>query len=409
MTRTARKSLADQWEWHSSLWRTPLQVINSWPDASLVAAELLESVETGEWWALLERLDITLLVTREYEHLLLALAVVDGRPHVSYLPIPHPSGVVVDWERRRVIVASTRNPNQVFELAPVPAVLPNRGIDRKAVEGRPLIPITSRVLPGALYLHDLAIIGSVLHGNAVGENAIVRLPPNGGHEEVWWPRCIEEQGGPALNANYIQLNSIAAGDSLATSFFSASGDHISSRRPGHLNYPVDRRGVLFSGRTREVAVQGLTRPHSARLRGDKVWVDNSGYGELVVADPKDGSVEVVTGLPGWTRGLAFCGNVGFVGTSRVIPRYSRYAPGLTATDSTCAVHALDIGTGKMLGSLAWPSGNQIFALDWIPLSWSHGLPFSVPQRRGGGRSGALFYGFSMPVGRVHEEGGLQHG
>ena len=108
-------------------------------------------------------------------------------------------------------------------------------------------------------MHDLAWIGDALHANAVGQNAVIRFTETG-YERVWWPRCIESPAGPVFSRNHIQLNSIAAGLDLAGSFFSASSDSISTRRPGHLNYPVDGRGVVFTGDTREVIARGLTRP-----------------------------------------------------------------------------------------------------------------------------------------------------
>ena len=100
--------------------------------------------------------------------------------------------------------------------------------------------------------------------------------------------------------------------------------------PGQRNYPVDRRGVIFSGATREPVVRGLTRPHSARIWRRKLWVNNSGYGEFGTAG--DGAFVTVARLPGWTRGLAFAGGYAFVGVSRVIPRFSAYAPGLDVAE-----------------------------------------------------------------------------
>src|SRR5204863_6287126 len=134
--------------------------------------------------------------------------------------------------------------------------------------------------PGCLYLHDLALVGGELYGNAVGQNAVVRLSPEGRYERVWWPRSIERAGRPDFRRNYLQLNSIAAGRDLAGSFFSASAEAPSPRRPGQRHFPVDRRGVIFSGATREPVARGLTRPHSARLWQGALWVDNSGYGEV---------------------------------------------------------------------------------------------------------------------------------
>jgi len=241
-------------------------------------------------------------------------------------------------------------------------------------------------------MHDLAYVGDTLYANAVGQNAVIRLRGDGRYEPAWWPRCIEKGGRPAFDKNYIQLNSIAAGPSLAGSYFSASSDRLSTRRPGHQNFQVDKRGVIFSGRTREVIARGLTRPHSARLYRKQLWVDNSGYGEVGVV--ADGALTVVNRLSGWTRGLAFHRGVVFVGTSRVIPRFSQYAPGLDVEKAECGVHAIDVKSGRILGSIIWPSGNQIFAIDWVPSSLTKGLPFTTNRRRSSGRERQLFYAFA---------------
>ena len=86
---------------------------------------------------------------------------------------------------------------------------------------------------------------------------------------------------------------------------------ISNRRPGHKNFPVDKRGVIFSGKSKEVYAGGLTRPHSARLFQNKVWVDNSGYGELGYAEQNQ--FKPVIRLPGWTRGLCFNSSISICG------------------------------------------------------------------------------------------------
>jgi len=54
-----------------------------------------------------------------------------------------------------------------------------------------LVPVRCRYLPGALYIHDLALVGGRLHANAVALNAVVELPPEGGFRPVWWPRAID--------------------------------------------------------------------------------------------------------------------------------------------------------------------------------------------------------------------------
>jgi len=378
-------------ERHSAQWRDPAQVASQWQSAGDTDPALLRYTVQGRWWETLDELRITLVVTRETEHLVIAMRSDDAGPDISFVRLPHPSGLVVDRRGDVMYVASTRNPNQVFDFVPACPQRGRRERGRGIAGRRTLIPVRSRLFPGSLYIHDLGVIGEELHAAAVGQNAVVRLEENAGYERVWWPRAIESADGPVFSQNHLQLNSIAAGKDLDDSFFAASTDRVSSRRPGHLNFPVDRRGVIFSGRTREPVVRGLTRPHSARLHEGKVWVDDSGYGTFGPCD--DSRFTAVAKLPGWTRGLSFAGSVAFVGTSQVIPRYRRYAPGLDVGTSRCGVHAVDVRTGEPLGSILWPAGNQIFGIDWIGSSAAEGLPF----RSGNGtrkHARDLFYSYA---------------
>jgi uncharacterized protein (TIGR03032 family) len=376
---------------HDAEWRDPAAVAAQWADAGGVDARLLKHRVRGGWWEALAEAGVTLLVTREYEHLVLAMQATRRGPVVTFMRLPHPSGLAVDEERGVVHVASTRNPNQVYDLMPATGLGTGENGAVEALAARPLVPVRARFYPGALYLHDLALVGERLHANAVGQNAVVRLDPDGGYARVWWPGALDAHGGSAFARNYLQLNSIAAGRDLAGSFFSASADAPSGRRPGQRHFPVDGRGVVFSGATREPIVRGLTRPHSARLHDGRLWVDNSGYGEVGVVE--DGRFAPVARLPGWTRGLAFRGRVAFVGTSRVLPRFRQYAPGLDVERSTCGVYALDTVTGRVLGGLVWPVGNQIFAVESVPAGFTSGLPFAAGARRAVARETRLFYAF----------------
>lgn len=397
MTRPSRRTLDALRARHDAVWRDPAAVASQWEQAGEVDPRLLVHRVRGAFWETLADAGVTLVVSREYEHLLLALGAAHGRPQVTYMALPHPSGVAIDRRRGVVHVASTRNPNQVFDLMPVRALAGAHNGTTTAVAGPPLVPVRSRFLPGRLYLHDLAFVGGRLHANAVGQNAIVRLDDDGGYTRVWWPRCIETPRGPVFGRNHLQLNSIAAGPDLRRSFFSASCADISARRPGHRNFPVDGRGVIFSGATREPIATGLTRPHSARLARGKLWVDNSGYGELAIV--RDGGIAPLVRLPGWTRGLGFHGKLAFVGTSRVLPRFRQYAPGLDVDRSVCGVHAVDTDSGRVLGSLTWPFGNQIFAVDWMPASLAAGFPFRAGARRATRRETRLFSAFLTDLAR----------
>ena len=384
----------DLWEQQNTEFRNPVQIVSYWQDADRIDPRLLEFETTGQWWSTLSDSAVTLLVTREYEHLLLAMHVSDSLgPTVSMMRMPHPSGLAIDHARGVAHVASTRNPNQIFDLMPLDGLAPRLDVDEVRLSGKPLLPVRTRFYPGCLYIHDLAMIGDELHANSVGQNAVVRLCGSGAYERVWWPKCIETDNGPVFGRNHLQLNSIAAGPTLAASFFSASADEMTDLRPGDPTFPVDGRGVIFSAATGEPIARGLTRPHSARLRNQTIWVENSGYGQVGYID--DGKFLSVASLPGWTRGLCFFEEIMFVGTSRILPRFQQYAPGVDIDLSCCGIHALDMKTGRILGSMVWPYGSQIFAIEAAPLDFTTGFPFPADGRSPGDLEKSIFYSFQM--------------
>lgn len=369
------------WEAHSRTWRDPSQVVGFAGTAPALHPEALKATTAGPFWDLLANLGVALLVSREYEHLLVHLSAPGGQARTTFLQVPHPSGLAYDAARGSVHVACTRNPNQVLDLEPVSGYLERADSTAPPQPHGTLLPTRSRYYPGSLYLHDLALIDGELHGNAVGHNAIVRLPESGGFERVWWPASIEADGSPDFTANHLQLNSIAPAATLAESWFTASGAAAEQFRPGDPTSPVDGLGVALDGRSREARVQGLTRPHSARLHDGALWLDNSGYGELRRAEltPATGMLgsDVVAALPGWTRGLVLVDDIAFVGTSRVIPRFAQYAPGLDPGTATCGIHTVDLRSGAVLAGLTWPAGNQIFAIEALPQAFSPGLPGAI--------------------------------
>lgn len=377
----------DRFAAHDAAWRDPAAVAALWGGGGAVDPALLDFTTEGPWWDLLEASDATLLVGREYEHLLLALGARAACPRISFLPLPHPTGIAVDAVRGEVHVASTRNPNVVLTLRPASGLQDRGDLEAPGNHGRPLMPASLRFLPGCSYLHDLAMLDGVLHATATGSNAIIALPRDGEPHRVWWPDSIDDAG---FGLNQLQLNGIAAGASLDRSFFSASAAAPGATRPGDPAFPVDGRGVIFSGATRAPILHGLTRPHSPRFVDSRLWLANSGYGTVLAAE--GGHAEIVARLPGWTRGLCRIGHYVIAGTSRVLPRFSGYAPGLDPAACRCGLHAIEVATGRVAASLTWPAGNQIFAIEALPAALADGLPFRAPRgTTPGAAERTLFY------------------
>jgi hypothetical protein len=87
----------------------------------------------------------------------------------------------------------------------------------------------------------------------------------------------------------------------------------------------------------------------------------------------------------------------------VLPRFRQYAPGLDVDASRCGIHAVELASGRVLGSLFWPAGNQIFALELAPAALVAGFPFRV-GRRAYAREKALFYAYTTEDARATHDG-----
>lgn len=371
-------------------WRDPADVVAHWREAGECDERILDAQVGGPWWEILAEVGVTLLVTREYEHLLLALSASSGSLRTSFLRLPHPSGIAFDPARAEVHVACTRNPNVLYTLRPAGGLKPRGDLEAPHDPGRPLMPVAAQFLPGSTYLHDLAMIGGQLHASAVGENCVLAFAADREPERVWWPSCIEGPEGPDFGLNHLQLNGIAGGPTLADSFFTASTDKLGGPRPGDVAFGAEGRGVVFSGASRAAVTRGLTRPHSPRFVAGALWLANSGFGTLVRCNA-DGGFDTVARLPGWVRGLCVIGKLAVVGTSRIIPRFRAYAPGLDPEQCRCGLHAVDLSSGRVIANLTWPAGNQIFAVEAVPAAVADGLPFRYPRLQGAAAERTLFY------------------
>ncbi len=366
------------WEKQNRALRHPSEIFGTSFDEAGITKDSIRFTASPPFTKLLNRMGITLVVSREYENLLCAYYPDKGKLVQSFFHVPHPSGIIADRKKGSLYVAATRNPNQVIEFR-----ITKNNIDRLKImppQTRVLVPSRSKFYPGQYYFHDLALGNGKLYANSVGMNCIieVNMDDQAVDKPIWWPRCIERKGKPDHKANYIQLNSIAIGKSLQSSYFSASAAKISARRPGQLNFPVNKTGVIFSGKSREVIFDGLTRPHSARIHKGRIWVANSGYGEVGYFE---GGIYVAAyKLNGWTRGLCFAGDILFVGVSRVLPRFRHYAPGIKTKARECSVVAIDLIRKKVVGEIKFPSGNQIFAIDFFDSARCMGFPFKTLKK-----------------------------
>lgn len=355
-------------------------------------ASLLGFDDTGGFFDLLAQSDFSLAVTREYEHFLLTLDGSAEGPVQSPFPLPHPSGFWFDNDSKALTVASTRTPNILVWFTPFDRDKQNFDVvpaDYDPPRDQTLfLPRQARYLPGTLYIHDLVKMGGEFYATITGHNFLAKLSLENGWERVWWPKALDGMGVDGFNQNYFQLNSIAVNGSPEKSFYTGFCDLTTGGKPWKEGFGPVGKGVVFSGESREALYRGLTCPHSARLHDGKLWVCNSGYGEIGYID-EYASLDAgktkfvpVAKAPGFTRGLAFAGDVMFVGLSKVIQKYEPYAPGLVPAETKCGVWAFRASTGEFLASLEWPTGYQLYDVQVLPGVKNPRLPLASRESDG---------------------------
>ena len=115
-----------------------------------------------------------------------------------------------------------------------------------------------------------------------------------------------------------------------------------------------RGGVLIDVASNEIVCHGLSMPHSPRIHEGKLWLLNSGTGEVGTVDVADGRFVPVAFCPGYLRGLSFIGRYAVVGLSE--PHENKTFEGLQLQDRLaaqnveprCAVYVIDTRTGDIV-------------------------------------------------------------
>jgi uncharacterized protein (TIGR03032 family) len=127
-------------------------------------------------------------------------------------------------------------------------------------------------------------------------------------------------------------------------------------------------GCVIDVDTGRTICDGLCMPHSPRWHRNRLWILNSGRGELLCVDPHDGRGEVVAHFPGYPRGLALRGGMAFVGLSQVRETATFGGVPLTAQGNLiCGVWVVDLASGSVLGQIEFTGAvAEIFDVQLLP-------------------------------------------
>lgn len=229
---------------------------------------------------------------------------------------------------------------------------------------------------GHLDLHDLSIDSQ---GRSVfvntRYNCLATPDPRHSFAELWRPPFISA----LVDEDRCHLNGLAMEDGQPRYVTAVSrSDTIDGWR--------DRRadgGIVVDVNTNEIVCDNLSMPHSPRMHDGRLWVLNSGRGELgEVEFDTNGKGQFVPHVfcPGFARGLAIHGRYAFVGLSK--PRYQRFEgleldTRLAESDSEpwCGVQIIDLKTKSCVDWLRIDGAvAELYDLELLP---GHLCPLAI--------------------------------
>ena len=128
-------------------------------------------------------------------------------------------------------------------------------------------------------------------------------------------------------------------------------------------------GIMMDVETNEVVLRGLSMPHSPRWHQGRLWLLNSGAGELLCFDPKQGSAGVVCTLPAYLRGLCLIGRYAVVGMCQI--REKHIFGGLPVQQKSdpllSGLAVIDLPTGNTVGIFEFTAGcTEIYDVQFLP-------------------------------------------
>lgn len=311
------------------------------------------SVSAGNLGEILGTLGSTLLLSTYQTGRLVAVRSTGSGVNTHFRSLESPMGISYDAGR---LAVGTRA--QVYEYQNLPAL-----VDKIDPPGRHDACFVPRRVSytGDIRIHDVAHVGDELWFVATRFSCLATLDDEHSFVPRWQPPFIT---GLAAE-DRCHLNGMAVvGDEVRYVTALGETDTANGWRENKAS-----GGVIIDVPSGETVVRGLSMPHSPRVHRDRLWFLESGKGTLATVDLATGSVETVATLPGFTRGLAFAGNLAFIGLSEVREATTFGGLPLTARleDRQCGVWVVDIESGGTVAFLRFEDlVEEIFDVTLLP-------------------------------------------
>src|SRR5262249_48585134 len=319
------------------------------PGASPAAPAAVEFryTQTDSFPALLQQLGASLVITTYQANKLLVARIAGAGLSMLVRTFDKPMGLAVDGPR---LALGTRK--EVWFLRNAPDIAPR--VEPAGRHDACFVPRSAHVT-GDIAVHELAWVGEELWVVNTRFSCLCTLHPDSSFLPRWRPPFVS-----ALAAeDRCHLNGLAMVEGRPQ-YVTALGQ-TDAANGWRANKP--RGGCLVEVASGAVISRGLSMPHSPRWHDGRLWLLESGTGQLVLVDPATGGRQRVAELPGFARGLALVGPYAFVGLSKI--RGGSAMDGVPLADRRkrlkCGVAVVDLRSGRVVASLEFQTAvEEIF-------------------------------------------------
>jgi uncharacterized protein (TIGR03032 family) len=324
------------------------------PEARETPSPPLRSVHTTNFPAILDELNVSVLVTT-YQAGKLVMLRPDGEVlNTHFRGFSKPMGLACDGDRLALGTAL-----EIWEYHNVPAVA-----RRLAPEGKHDACFLPRIghCTGDVQVHEMAWGRDGLWFVNTRFSCLCTLDRIHSFVPRWRPAFVSA----LAPEDRCHLNGLCLVEGRPA-FVTALGE---SDTQGGWRANKKDGGIVIEVETGRILLRGLAMPHSPRWHDGRLWLLESGAGGIGSVDPHTLRYERVAELPGFTRGLDFVGNLAFVGLSQV--RESATFSGIPVAERPveercCGIWVLDINTGQTVAFVKFEDAVQeIFAVQALP-------------------------------------------
>ncbi len=311
----------------------------------------LRSVHTTNFPQLLQHFNASLLVTT-YQAGKLVIVRADGDViNTHFRNFKKPMGMAIDGNRLAIGTSQ-----EIWEFRNVPAVAPR--LEPKGRVDGCFMPRSGH-MTGDIQIHEMCYEGDDLWFINTAFSCLCTHDSEHSFVPRWRPPFVTELApGDRCHLNGLGVVGNKPKWLTALGKTNTTGGWRENKKDG---------GILMDLDSNEIVLEGLSMPHSPRWYQDKLWLMESGNGTFGYVDLDTCKYEPIVELPGFTRGLEFCGNLAFIGLSQV--RESAVFSGIPITtrlkeeERTCGVWVVDIRNGQVVAFLKFEDAVQeIFAV-----------------------------------------------